>query len=127
VGIAAVAALIVPSIDVFVLALTAAEVVAVLRIGMITVTRLSYSPGQVAMALLGPMVAIGVALAASLFFPAMPLLDWLLLGAGLTLAGLIFYAIMAHYFIDPLKPSLIRQAVSGLFAKRPAAVVSEEQ
>jgi O-antigen/teichoic acid export membrane protein len=126
-AIAAVAALIVPSIEVFVLALTAAEVIAVLRIGMIAVKKLNYSPGQVAMALLGPMAAIGVALAVSLLYPSMPLLDWLLFGAALTLAGLIFYAVMAHLFIDPLKPALLRQALSGLFAKRAPVIVSEEQ
>lgn len=125
-GIGAAAALVKPSIEVFVLALTAAEVVAVLRIGMIAVTALDYSRGQVAMALLGPMAAIGVALAASLVFPAMPLLDWLLLGGGLTFAGLIFYAVMAHVFIDPLKPALLRQAVSGLLNRRPVVAASEE-
>ncbi len=125
-GIGAAAALVKPSIEVFVLALTAAEVVAVLRIGMIAVTALDYSRGQVAMALLGPMAAIGVALAASLVFPAMPLLDWLLLGCGLTFAGLIFYAVMAHVFIDPLKPALLRQAVSGLLNRRPVVAASEE-
>ncbi len=125
-AVAAAAALIWPSIEVFVLALTIAEVIAVLRIGMIAVRTLGYSRGQVAMALLGPMAAIGIALAASLVFPAMPLLDWLLLGAALTLAGLIFYAAMAHVFIDPLKPALIRQALSGVFARQ-APVMSEEK
>jgi O-antigen/teichoic acid export membrane protein len=125
-GVGAVATMIVPSIDVFVLALTAAEVVAVLRIGMIAVARLGYSPGQVAMALLGPMAAIGVALAASLAFPVLPLLDWLLLGGALTLAGIIFYAVMAHIFVEPLKPALLRQTLSGLLSRR-AVITSEEQ
>jgi O-antigen/teichoic acid export membrane protein len=125
-GVGAVAALIVPSIDVFVLALTTAEVVAVLRIGTIAVTRLSYPPGQVAMALLGPMAAIGIALAASLVFPAMPLLDWLLLGGALTLAGLTFFAIMAHIFVEPLKPALLKQMLSGLLNRR-AVIAGEEQ
>jgi O-antigen/teichoic acid export membrane protein len=124
-GIAAVAAMIVPSIDVFVLALTAAEVVAVLRIGMIAVARLNYSPGQVAMALLGPMAAIGLALAVSIVFPVLPLLDWLLLGGALTLTGVIFYAVMAHIFVEPLKPALLRQTLSGLLSRR-AVVTSEE-
>jgi len=124
-GVGAVAALIVPSIEVFVLALTAAEVVAVLRIGVIAVSRLGYPRGQVAMALLGPMAAIGVALAASLGFPAMPLLDWLLLGGALTLAGTVFFAIMAHVFVEPLKP-LLKQALSGLLTRR-AVIAGEEQ
>jgi hypothetical protein len=124
-GIGAAATLVVPSIEVFVLALTAAEVIAVLRIGMIAINTLGYSRGQVWLALLGPMAAIAVALAASLIFPAPSLLDWLLLGGALTLAGLIFYAVMAHVFIDPLKPALLRQAVSGLLNRR-AVVVSEE-
>ncbi|MGE3875159.1 MAG: oligosaccharide flippase family protein [Parvibaculaceae bacterium] len=124
-GVGAAAAMIVPSIDVFVLALTAAEVIAVLRIGMIAVARLDYPPGQVAMALLGPMAAIGIALAVSLAFPVLPLLDWLLLGGALTLGGLIFYAFMTHIFVEPLKP-LLRQAVSG-FLNRKAVVAGEEQ
>lgn len=124
-GIGAAAALIVPSIDVFVLALTAAEVVAVLRIGMIAVKQLRYSPGQVAMALLGPMAAIGVPLAVSLYVPSPPLIDWLLLGGAVTIAGLIFYAYMAHVFVEPLKPALLRQAVSG-FLNRRAVATSEE-
>ncbi len=124
-GVGAAATLVVPSIEVFVLALTAAEVIAVLRIGMIAINTLGYSRGQVWLALLGPMAAIGVALAVSLIFPAPPLLDWLLLGGALTLGGVIFYAVMAHVFIDPLKPALLRQAVSGLLNRR-AVVVSEE-
>jgi len=124
-GIGAAATLVVPSIDVFVLALTAAEIIAVLRIGMIAINTLGYSRGQVWLALLGPMAAIAVALAASLIFPAPPLLDWLLLGGALTSGGLIFYVVMAHVFIDPLKPALLRQAVSGLLNRR-AVVVSEE-
>lgn len=125
-GIGAAAALILPSIDVFVLALTAAEVVAVLRIGMIAVARLGYPRGQVVMALLGPMAAIGIALAASILFPAMPLLDWLLLGGALTLAGLIFFAIMTHVFVEPLKPALLKQMLSGLLGRR-AVIAGEEQ
>ena len=125
-GVGAVAALIVPSIDVFVLALTTAEVIAVLRIGMIAVARLSYPPGQVAMALLGPMAAIGIALATSLVFPAMPLPDWLLLGGALTLAGLIFFAIMAHIFVEPLRPALLKQMLTGLLNRR-AVIAGEEQ
>ena len=120
------AAMLVPSIEVFVLALTAAEVVAVLRIGMISVTRLDYSPGQVAMALLGPMVAIGAALAVSLFFPSLPLVDWLLVGGVLTLAGVVFYAVMAHVFVEPLKPALLKRILSGFLGRR-AVVGSEEQ
>jgi O-antigen/teichoic acid export membrane protein len=125
-GVGAAATLISPSIEVFVLALTAAEVIAVLRIGMITIKTLGYSRGQVVMALLGPMAAIGIALGVSLYFPAPPLLDWLLLGGTLTLSGLIFYAVMAHVFIEPLKPALLRQAISGLLNKR-AVVAGEEQ
>ena len=125
-GVGAAAALVSPSIEVFVLAMTAAEVVAVLRIGAIAVKTLGYSRGQVAMALLGPMAFIGIALAATLYFPAMPLLIWLLLGAALTAAGLIFYAVMAHVFIEPLTPALFRRALSGIRTKR-AVTVSEEQ
>ena len=124
-GVAAGVALIWPSIEVFVLALTIAEVIAVLRIGMISVMTLGYSRGQVAMALLGPMTAIGVALAASLLFPSLPLIDWLVLGGILTTVGLIFYAIMAHVFIEPLRP-LLKQALSGLLSRR-AVVAGEEQ
>ena len=124
-GVGAAATLIVPSIDAFVLALTVAEVIAVLRIGMITVAKLGYPPGQVAMALLGPMAAIGIILMVSLVFPALPLLDWLLLGAVITLSGLIYFAVMAHIFIEPLKP-LLRQAASG-FLNRKAVVAGKEQ
>lgn len=124
-GVGAVAALIKPSIEVFVLALTAAEVVAVLRIGMISVRTLGYAAGQVTMALLGPMAAIGVALAVSLVFPAVPLIDWLILGGILTLGGVIFYAVMAHVFVQPLTPALLKQTLSGLLNRR-AVAASEE-
>ena len=124
-GAGAAATMIVPSIEVFVLALTAAEVMAVLRIGMIAVTRLNYSRGQVAMALLGPMAAIGVALAVSLLFPVLPLLDWLLLGGALTLAGIIFYGVMAHIFVDPLNPALLRQTVTRITGRHAVAAGKE--
>ena len=103
-----------------------AEVLAVLRIAMISVRTLGYSAGQVTMALLGPMAAIGVAIAVSLAFPALPLIDWLLLGGALAAAGLIFYALMAHVFIEPLKPALVKQILSG-FLNRRAVAASEEQ
>ena len=125
-AVAGVAALIWPSIDVFVLALTAAEVVAVLRIGMIVVNSLGYARGQVAMALLGPMAAIGVVLAASLFLPAFSLIDWFLLGGVITVGGVAFYAVMAHVYIDPLKPALLRQAISSLLNRRAVATGKEQ-
>lgn len=125
-GVGAAAALIEPSIEVFVLALTLAEVLALLRIAVISVRTLGYSAGQVTMALLGPMAAIGVAIAVSLAFPALPLVDWLLLGGVLVSGGVIFYALMAHVFIEPLKPALVKQVVSG-FLNRRAIPASEEQ
>jgi O-antigen/teichoic acid export membrane protein len=124
-GVGAAATLVKPSIEVFVLALTVAEVLAVLRIGMISVRTLNYSAGQVTMALLGPMAAIGIALATSLALPAIPLIDWLILGAILTLGGLIFYAVMAHLFVMPLKPALLRQAFADIVNRRPVTVSEE--
>jgi PST family polysaccharide transporter len=123
VGVAA--ALVWPSIDVFVLALTMAEVVAVLRIGTIAIKTLGYSRSLVWLALLAPMSAIAAVSATSFVFERLPLVDWLLFGGLITIAGLVFYGVMAHVFVEPLKPALLRQAVAGFLNRRVAAAGEE--
>ncbi len=55
----------------------------------------------------------------------MPLIDWLILGGILTLGGVIFYAVMAHVFIQPLTPALLKQAISGVLNRRTVAASEE--
>lgn len=124
-AVAVAATMVWPSIDVFVTVLTAAEIIAVIRIGMITIARLNYSRGQVWLALLGPIGVIGIVLAGSYFVTAMPIIDWLLLGGATTALGLVLYAVMAHVHVEPLKPALLRQLIAGLLNRR-AVATSEE-